>query len=392
MSENIYKIIGFSLLFVLINIDLYASENLRVLLPLDNKQLEIILMRGKIYEISDNRSDCPQDIFNDNDEISSLINNNTGKTNQTEMNLIEQIGEERKIKIILDDRIRISGHNNRYKSILIKNESGSMSFNKNFIRGDLEIRIVSGTLKLINIINLEEYLRYTISKEMNSLWPIEALKAQAVLARTYALKKKYKSKTCLYDIGVTTLDQVYGTYNEDSIEVLTAVSSTEGEVLKYNGEIIEAFYHSCCGGHTSDSKDIFGTDLPYLKANECVCNGNCSYGRGWSIKVKLEDISKLLGIKNIEAVKVKNNKVVINGEKNLSLTKNAFREKIGFTKLKSSNYSIRMEGKDIIVQGKGFGHTVGLCQYGAKKMAEEGVNYRDILLHYFRGVSIEKIY
>lgn len=391
MSKNIYKILTPLLICSLYFKGAYASERLRVMFSSNRKQVDIQVYRAKVFEIKDIRANCLDAASEDMDEILSVIDRPASDQGDG-MSLIESIESEKKITITFEKGIKISGLKGVYDSILIKNELGGMKLNDGYIRGDLEIRAGSGTLMLINIIDIEEYLRYTISREMNSSWPVEALKAQTVLARTYALKKKYRSNSCLYDIGVTTMEQVYGTFKEDSIEVIAAVSGTIGEVLKYKGEIVEAFYHSCCGGHTSDSKEIFGREIPYLKGVECACKGECPYGRGWSYKVRLQDIEKTFGIKNIQDITSGDDKIVITGNKRVVLSKNSFRGKIGFKELKSSYYVLRRSGNYLVIEGKGFGHTTGLCQYGAKRMAEEGKNYREILMHYFPGVSIEKIY
>ncbi len=389
IRRNIYKIFAYIFLSLTFISGAYASETIRVLLPFSGSSINVILDRGKLYYGENIRVEC--EVQQDSDEISNIVNNIDRSPNE-KLSLISSIDSKKSIMISFKKGIIINNSDRKYDMLLFKNESPSMEINGSFIKGDIEVRNISGTIKLINIIDVEDYLKYTVSKEMSPEWPIEALKAQTVLARTYVLKKKYNSRNCLYDIGNTTMDQVYGTYKEDSLEVIQAVSSTAGEVIKYNGEIIDALYHSCCGGRTSSSKEIFGFEKPYLVSVGCRCQGECPYGKGWSYRIEIVKLKKIFGLKKLRSISVNKDNVQINGDRQIILNRNAFRAKIGFSILKSSNYTIKTSGDEVIIRGSGFGHNVGLCQYGAKKMAEEGSNYRDILYHYFKGITIEKIY
>jgi len=176
------------------------------------------------------------------------------------------------------------------------------------------------------------------------------------------------------------------------MEVLQAVSGTTGEVIKYNGKIVDALYHSCCGGRTSSSKEVFGSDTPYLQGVECDCKGDCPYGKGWNYRMKTKSLEKILGLSNIKKIQSESGRVIITADKNLVISKNSLREKVGYNLLKSSQYNVRLNSGEVVFEGRGFGHTVGLCQYGAKRMAEEGKDYIEIIKHYFKGVTIEKIY
>ncbi|MCX7959457.1 MAG: SpoIID/LytB domain-containing protein, partial [Deltaproteobacteria bacterium] len=353
----------------------------------------ITLEKGKIFSVQGDNFECRD--TEDSDEISGLIGKGTDKYQEKRI-LIESVESKKTFNITLKNniiRMRTPTDSvEQFKTLIFQNDSSVIGINGNFIKGDIEIRLVSGTFKIINIVDVEEYLRHSISKEMNPGWPLEALKAQAVLARTYVLKKKYYSRNCLYDIGSTTIDQVYGTFSEDSLDIIQAVSGTSGEVLKYRGEIIDALYHSCCGGKTAGSGGIFGAEKPYLTEVDCSCRGECPFGKGWRYVVSSERIRKIFGLKKLEKISEDGGKIKISGDKNVVLSKNSFREKIGFGELKSSNFTFKFTDGEMKITGRGFGHGVGLCQYGAKRMAEEGKNYIEILKHYFKDVTIEKIY
>lgn len=387
--ENIYKILLIVFVIILEISTVFASESVRILIPIEGDNLKITMDKGKIYSEEGENLLCGES--EEPDEISVVVTKK-GEKIEKKQTLIEEVISRKTFNILLKERIVLPGTNLKNNSLIFRNESPTIEINGRFIKGDIEIRNVSGTYKIINEVDVEDYLRHTISKEMSPNWHIEALKAQAVLARTYVLKKKYSSKNCFYDIGNTTIDQVYGTFSEDSLEVIQAVSGTSGEVLKYNGEIADALYHSCCGGKTLSSKGVFGFEKPYLVPVICSCGGECPYGKGWRYQVKIEKLKKILGLKKIEKIYEEDEKIKIKGDKLTILSKNQFREKIGFNVLKSSNFTILYKDGEVTILGKGFGHGVGLCQYGAKKMAEEGRNYKEILLHYFKGATIEKIY
>jgi stage II sporulation protein D len=137
-------------------------------------------------------------------------------------------------------------------------------------RGIAEISPSDKGLLVVNQLQLEEYLVGLINCEISSAWPIEAVKAQAVIARTYALNRKEARKKAFYHLESSVIDQVYdGCLIEDS-RAMRAVSETAGEVLTYKGSIIQAFYHSNCGGKTEASENVWGASLPYLMGVECV--------------------------------------------------------------------------------------------------------------------------
>jgi len=398
MLEKYHKIFIFTIAFASFLQNLHAVESIRVLMPFKEKSMKVVIKKGRILTSLNYREECSE--ISDTDDISEILSRREKPTNLGKsegLNEVEKIENERVIILSFEkDGIVLTGTEKKqqaiFKSLLIENTGGTISINGRLLRGNFEIRFIDGKYRFINEIDIEEYLRYTISKEMSPNWPIEALKAQTVLARTYVLKRKYQSRNCLYDIGSDTIDQVYGAFSEDSIEVLQAVSGTRGEVIKYNGEIIDALYHSCCGGKTASSKEIFGFEKPYLMSVDCECKGNCPFGKGWNYRVNLKSLEKVLGVSKIKNIQTDGGRVIIVADKKLFLSKNSLREKIGYNVLKSSQYAIKLSSNEVVFEGSGFGHTVGLCQFGAKRMAEEGKDYIEILKHYFNGVTIEKIY
>ena len=267
---------------------------------------------------------------------------------------------------------------------------------------------------------LEEYVRGVVAAEMPAEFPIEALKAQAVAARTFALSHmdEYGSgenpKIGGADVGDTVSFQVYIS-KEDRLnswpnktkgelwnKVTEAVMSTEGQVLTFNGELVlSPYYFSTSSGRTENALDIFNIDIPYLKSvqskgeevsrsykstkkitySEVVKSLNSSYPKAGLTTAKIKNQIKVLG--NYESGSVKNIKIG-----NLTITGVKFRGLFG---LASDNFTLQVNSKNINVVCKGYGHGVGMSQWGANVMASSGKSYEVILTHYYTGVKVEKM-
>jgi stage II sporulation protein D len=279
---------------------------------------------------------------------------------------------------------------------------GAVFINGKPYRGMAEISFGNKGILVVNELPLEEYLVGLINCEVSSSWPIEAVKAQAVIARSYALYRKKIRKNEPYHLESSVLDQVYdGCLIEDS-RAKRAVSETTGEVLTYNGAIIQAFYHSNCGGKTEASENVWGVSLPYLKGVTCeYCLGNSS--SSWEQKLELKDIEeklhaagfKVSGVTEIRPG-VRNNRgrlkniVVVSARGDATLTGDQFRKVLGYSVIKSTNFTVKIVGNNVIFNGTGYGHGVGLCQWGAKQRALNGFDYTEILSYYYPGTVLEK--
>ena len=269
-------------------------------------------------------------------------------------------------------------------------------------RGVAEISMVDKGLLVVNELALEDYLTGLINCEISSAWPMEAIKAQAVIARTYALNRREIRKNAPYHMESTVLDQVYdGSLIEDS-RARRGVSETSGEILTFNGSIIQAFYHSACGGKTEASENIWGASLPYLKGVECqYCLTAAS--SMWVQKISLKDMEEKLKIagynlSGITDIKpgVPNNRgrlknvLIVHKRGELSLTGEQFRKAVGYGVIKSTNFSVRVTNGEAGFSGLGNGHGVGLCQWGSKQRAQDGFNYEEILSYYYPGTTIKQ--
>lgn len=271
-------------------------------------------------------------------------------------------------------------------------------------RGTAEISPVDKGLLVVNELPLESYLVGLINCEISSAWPIEAVKAQAVIARTYAMYRKETRTKAFYHMESTVIDQVYeGCLIEDS-RASRAVTETAGEVLTFNKSVIQAFYHSNCGGRTEAAENVWGAALPYLKGVECeYCLNNPS--TEWEQNLPLKDIEdklraagyKVSTVTDIRAGVVNNRGrlktiVIVSPRGNLSLTGDQFRKTIGYGLIKSTNLKIKVSNGEAVFSGSGSGHAVGLCQWGAKQRALDGFTYTEILSYYYPGTELKMLF
>ncbi len=256
---------------------------------------------------------------------------------------------------------------------------------------------------VVNELLLEEYLVGLINCEISSAWPIEAVKAQAVIARTYALNRKKNRSTALYHLESSVIDQVYDGCEIEDSRARRAVSDTVGEVLSHNGTIIQAFYHSNCGGKTEASENVWGARLPYLEGVDCkYCLSAAS--SAWEIKLSLAEMEerlktagyKVSGVTDIRPG-VRNSRgrlkhvLIVSSRGETSLTGDQFRKCIGYSVIKSTNFTVKVANGEAGFSGFGNGHGVGLCQWGAKQRALDGFGYDEILAYYYPGTALKKL-
>jgi len=270
-------------------------------------------------------------------------------------------------------------------------------------RGKFIVALSGKGIDVINVLSLESYLRGVLPKEMSWSWPPEALKAQAVAARTYALYQKSRGGDRAYDVYSTTSSQVYGGVAAEKEETDRAVADTAGKVLFHNGELVLAYFHSNSGGRTEDAREVWTAEVPYLKGirDEYSAIGP-SYQ--WSAAVSLGDIADALKkkgepvgrIQKIEPLekspsgRIRKVRIVHDGGETV-LTGNHFRVKTFPRDIKSTLFSMVRQGREIRFEGKGYGHGVGMSQWGARGMAEKGHSHEEILKHYYTGVELGEL-
>jgi stage II sporulation protein D len=295
--------------------------------------------------------------------------------------------------LIIDDMFRnIPGKDEKIEPMGMM--KGDLLVNGTHYPGNIAIWKGAGGLYLINELPLEEYIKSVVSAEVGADWDMEALKAQAVMSRTYALFQKIQNSKASYDITSSVLHQVYKGAQENA-RISYAVMNTEGEVLTYNGKLIEAFYHSTSGGLTEAPEEVFGKSYPYLKPVATTCETSPYWI--WERRVPIEEIEKALTLSGIQDIhpssytstkRIKTVDVVHNSG-TLTVKAVELRKLLGWNRLPSTNFTVSRDNGTMVFDGKGYGHGVGLCQWSALEMARSGMNYKEILSYFYPGTLIE---
>ncbi len=275
-------------------------------------------------------------------------------------------------------------------------------------RGSIRIVSTGKALTAVNHVDLDNYLYSVLGAEMDASWPQEALKAQAVAARSYALYEQINNFNGISDVGDTQGWQVYKGVETESPGTYAAVNATKGLFMAYNNQVILAAFHSCSGGRTENVEDVWVDPLPYLRGVQDYDEG--APGCRWSQTLSREDLSrKIPGVGNVIAfvpektiektgriIKMK----VIGDAGTKVFDGEELRQKLG---LSSNLFKVIPQGgtsdkalektppSAFMFQGAGFGHGLGLSQWGAYNLARQGWNYQAILTHYYQGAILAKM-
>ena len=332
------------------------------------------------------------------------------------------------------------------KSMKIQSPSSSpIKINNKRYRGYLTFDTVDKQLAAINNVGLEEYLYGVVPREMPSTFSYEALKAQAVAARSYAICSVTRNKDKSFDLYDTVSSQVYGGFDAERDNVRKAVDETRGQILLSDGKVINATYSSSNGGYTADANDVWGAKYKCLISKEDKYSIN-EPNYNWNFEINANDLinglkKQGINVNSINQIYVKENNnskrvktvAIMDGAKEVLVNNNKFKNAIGANKFKSSMYTIEASGvstatqapendsdgevtvlfKDgvavfisseasekaspspvisadakIKIAGHGWGHGVGLSQWGANNMAKAGLKYDEILKFYYDGAEI----
>lgn len=315
------------------------------------------------------------------------------KTNQ----LIKKGRSLRKAKVVpTSSGLLISGEPfDIYGINIVPRRNASIYIGRRSFRGNLDIiRTEEKRLLVINHIDVEDYLKGVLYHEVSHWWPIEALKAQAIAARTYALYQKSIRKDFDYDLTSDIYSQVYGGRLSEKLKTNRAVKLTRGMVLTYKNEIFPTYYHATCGGRTEDASNLWDIDLPPLKGVKCdFCRHSPHYK--WRYKVSVSKVERKLreagykigGLKRITLRgKTSSGRIkelgLISKEEVAVPTKD-FRMILGPNSIRSTNFQIRVKGKRLYFEGRGWGHGAGMCQWGAFFLSLKRYKADRILRHYY---------
>lgn len=296
-------------------------------------------------------------------------------------------------------------------SCSMKNTSESTSKNETSLSDSPTISMYDDDDDKIISVSLEEYLVGVVAAEMPASFSDEALKAQAVAARTYTLRRINNggcesgadicadSKCCQAYSSDEKLKKNWGTnYRSNMTKIVNAVESTSGQALYYNGELIEALYHAASGGQTEDSENVFASSQPYLRGVKSTNEKGSSHMTGTVTLTKSKfasTINKQWPRAKLNANKLKEQFKIIEHYDSgrvksvklnkITVTGREFRTILG---LDSAMFSFELQGDNVIIRTLGYGHGVGMSQAGANGMAKSGSDYREILLYYYTGVEI----
>lgn len=260
-------------------------------------------------------------------------------------------------------------------------------------RGALRISLKKNRFNVTNVLPLEDYLEGMLASEMSPSWDIEALKAQAVAARSYALYMMRHPKDASYDLESGTQDQVYGGVEKESAKVRSAVRETAQMYLGIDGEPVKAFFHSRCGGSTETAQTVWRypnaahksrVPCPYCQKKRATWqaiipkesffrNLRMPYEKGEPIRI----FPSVTPTGRIAELSVQ----TTSGQRRVS--SDEFRSLLGYTTIKSAFFDWKIGKDDIYFEGKGNGHGVGMCQWGAKQFATEGKSFKQILVHFY---------
>jgi stage II sporulation protein D len=262
---------------------------------------------------------------------------------------------------------------------------------------------------VINTVDIEKYLAGLINREMSPSWPIEAMKAQAVASRSYAYFQMRVNHGKEYDLESTTQDQVYEGASSETAKSNRAAEETRGITLSFGDETIKAYYHANCGGMTELPVAVWGSPSPAFRPVICPYHRRARDRIRWSVSITKEQLSHALkkaagilpaGFRRLASLEAgasnssrRLSDVQVSDDRgnNVLVPANYFRNALGNTKVKSTTFQVRKEGNGFRLSGEGYGHGVGMCQVGARAMAEDGKTFRQILAHYYPLAKLKQL-
>ncbi len=289
--------------------------------------------------------------------------------------------------------------------LLIKSDDpDAIIINGRLFRGNIQfIKKDNLHLLVVNHIDLGDYIKGILYHEASHYWPMEALKAQAIVCRTYAAYQMQESKLKDYDVTSDIYSQVYGGRTSERYRTNMAVDGVKGQILTYQDKVFPAYFHATCAGHTEDASMLWNINIAPLKGVVCdFCKNSPHFN--WHCVLTLKEIAeklvkaghKIANLKDIAIVdkdisgRILNLKIT-SDKQDLNISAKDFRNIIGPNIIRSTNFQVKIIEQDAVFEGLGWGHGVGLCQWGAYFMAKTGYNAKQILKYYYPQSDVKTI-
>jgi stage II sporulation protein D len=305
--------------------------------------------------------------------------------------------------------IRVGGVTLKSDVVRIK-APGPLSLLKHRYHRELEVRFrfydKKPELLIVHPLDLETYVAGIVSAELPGGWPLEAYKAQAVAARTFAVWQKYRRLDLPYHMESSVLDQVYAGVDREHPLALQAAKETRGLVLTSKRQVAQSYFHAACGDRTESALEGWGTALSYLPGSKC---GKCTAAarHAWTARLTRAEVDKpfraLLAGESVESLTItaktktgRAKSVLVKGKsKSKTITGPDLRRLLGYSTVWSTwidVLSLDSARGAWTISGKGTGHGVGMCQWGARGFALAGKRYDDILAVYYPGAPLMRLY
>lgn len=363
------------------------------------------------------------------DESGSRVSGEVGRLNRpaapAPLNIPKKARIKRSIRILLDaiamkDLNQLSREIKVYPNgAIFRNERKPFDFDlveftvpddqpvtiqKNLYAGKILFhKIGDDKVEVINEVDIENYIKGVMAAEIPSSWEEQALMAQAIVSRTYAYFRLLKPASSYYDVLSTVHHQVFYGRNLIKPSIVSAVDKTAGVVFTYKSKIVEPFFSANAGGYTEIPSNVWGSssgDYGYLQSIESPFDEDMN-GYLWQQRYRLLDIQRMLGLKKaIESVdvvdytssrRVANIEVALKDGGKIRYRGNEFRQKMGFSNIRSLLFSLERVGDMYFFSGRGYGHGVGMSQEGANRQAKEGRSVKDILTYYYKDVKFMRV-
>ncbi len=288
--------------------------------------------------------------------------------------------------------------------LLISDAAGArIDVNGVGLLGEVEVAATDRTLYAVDRVDLETYVASVVGSEMPPSWPMQALEAQAIAARTYALVRARTTRNQPFDVGAGVLSQVYRGAASLDRRSIAAARATRGEVLTFRGSLAQTYYFSSCTGRTESARAAFGVSIPYLVPTSCRGGGRAPTAH-WTKRIALAELSRQLRSAQVIGDRLREISVVArtrtgriarvklvtrDGARNVSGAE--LRRLIGYQALPSLDARIVRRGRDLVFEGSGSGHAVGLCQWCARGRALAGESAAQILAQAYPGTRLTEL-